>query len=103
MILKQIKQHNRKIIDRALDECINRQLFSATEFIDMVQYLNRQREVTVTKDINGKVDQIKPIYPWAESILQTDTYKRDIKEYVAVLEGEPIKRVTNIIKSFTSW
>jgi len=88
MILKQIKQHNRKIIDTALDECINRHLFSATEFIDMVQYLNRQREVTVTKDINGKVDQIKPIYPWAESILQTDTYKRDIKEYVAVLEGE---------------
>ena len=50
LITKQIKQSDKKIIDLALDECLNRQLFSATEFIDVVQYLNRQRDDTATKN-----------------------------------------------------
>ena len=87
MITKQIDQNDKNIIDTALDECINRELFSATEFIDMVQYLNRQRQVTVTHELEKK-NQIKPIFPRNESILQTDTYKRDINEYISVLEGE---------------
>ena len=87
MILKQIKQNDERILDMALEECVDRQLFSATEFIDMVQYLNRQGEVTVTEKLK-KNNDIKPIRPWNESVLQTDIYKRDIKEYVSVLEGD---------------
>ncbi len=62
-------------------------LFSATEFIDMVQYLNRQRDVTVTKDLKGNQD-ISSIHPYSDSVLQTEIHKRDVQEYVSVLEGD---------------
>lgn len=52
---------------------MRRQLFSATEFIDMVQYLNRQREGTVTKE-SQKIQDIKPIHPWSDSVLQTEIH-----------------------------
>ncbi|MBP2080191.1 IS21 family transposase [Oceanobacillus polygoni] len=87
MVSKQIKAHEQSILDQALDECLNRQLISATDFIDMVQYLNRQRPVTDTDDTLNSAN-IKPIHPWSESILQTETHKRDINEYLSVLEGE---------------
>ena len=87
IILKQIKNNEKKVIDMALEECMRRQLFSATEFIDMVQYLNRQREGTVTKE-SQKIQDIKPIHPWSDSVLQTEIHKRDLEEYVSVLEGD---------------
>lgn len=87
MILKQIEINNQKVIDTALEECMAKQLFSATEFIDMVQYLNRQRDVTVTKDLKGNQD-ISSIHPYSDSVLQTEIHKRDVQEYVSVLEGD---------------
>lgn len=45
MIAKQIKESNERLLNLALEECLERQLFSATEFVDMVRYLNRQRDV----------------------------------------------------------
>ena len=87
MIAKQTKKYNERILDLALDECLRRQLFSATEFVDMVRYLDRQRDGTVTEKLKGN-QNIKPIHPWNESILQTDTHKRDVQEYVSVLEGD---------------
>lgn len=87
MILKQIEINNQRVIDTALEECMAKQLFSATEFIDMVQYLNRQRDVTVTKDLKGNED-ISSIHPYSDSVLQTEIHKRDVQEYVSVLEGD---------------
>lgn len=86
LILKQLELYDQEIIDLALDECINKQFLSATEFSDVIQHLSRQRDITVTKELNNKQD-IKPIYPWSDSILQTGVHKRDIEEYIAMLEG----------------
>ena len=87
MILKQIKTNNQKVIDTALEECMDKHLFSATEFVDMVQYLNRQRHVTVTEELKGIQDS-NLIHPSSDSVLQTEIHKRDVQEYVSVLEGD---------------
>ena len=87
LITKQIKQSDKRVIDLALEECLERQLFSATEFIDVVQYLNRQRDDTVTKSLVDN-KSIKSIHPWNDSVLQTEIHKRDVSEYLSVLEGD---------------
>src|SRR5699024_612541 len=48
LIMKHAKLHEQILLDTALAECISRQLYSATDFIDMVQHLNRQRLESVT-------------------------------------------------------
>ena len=86
LILKQVDQINQRTLDLALDESLERHLFSATEFIDMVQYLNRQRDDTdTTEQLKHK---IKPIHPWSDSTLQIETHKRDLSNYLLVLEGD---------------
>lgn len=52
----------------------------------MVQYLNRQRDDTdTTEQLKHK---IKPIHPWSDSTLQIETHKRDLSNYLLVLEGD---------------
>ena len=87
LIMKHTKLQERALLDMALEECMKRQLFSATDFIDMVQYPNRQRLESVT-DKKYRNSDVKPIKYWNESILQTKAQTRDIKEYVSVLEGD---------------
>ena len=87
MILRQIKRtKQQEIMDAALKECVNKRLFCATDFIDMVQYMNRQRQVYVTKPNENDVT-IKSLYVQNESFIQTTTQKRDVNEYLSVLEG----------------
>lgn len=86
MILRQIKRTNYQIlIDSSLKECVVRELFCATDFIDMVHYIERQRQFTKQKD-NSQI-AIKPLETHNESIFQTTTQKRDVNEYLSVLEG----------------
>lgn len=87
MILRQIKRtKQQEIMDAALKECVNKRLFCATDFVDMVQYMNRQRQVYVTKPNENDVT-IKSLYVQNESFIQTTTQKRDVNEYLSVLEG----------------
>src|SRR5699024_3115634 len=83
LIMKHAKLHEQILLDTALAECISRQLYSATDFIDMVQHLNRQRLESVTDEKHHAGD-IHPVQYWDESIHQTNTQTRDIKEYVSV-------------------
>lgn len=84
-IIKAIKNERQETIDEALYECIKRGLYSGTEFIDVIQYLNRQRYVN--SHVNHQHD-IKPIHPSSESSFQINIQKRGIEEYVAVMEGD---------------
>ena len=70
-----------------MDECVKRDFYSATEFIDIIEYLKRQRQ---SNSYNKKIENkdIQPIYPWSESALQTNIQKRDIQEYLSVMEGD---------------
>lgn len=87
MMTKEIKGEPQKQIDAALNECIKRSLYSATEFIDVIQYLNRQRQsYSDSNDIKNK--DINLIHPWSDSALQTTIQKRDIQEYLDVMESD---------------
>ena len=87
MISKEIKKHNQELLDKALEECMKWQLFCATDFIDMVQYLNRQNVSSVNNE-KRQIDDLKQFNYLSESVSQTKAQTRDIQEYVSVLEGE---------------
>src|SRR5699024_790993 len=87
LIMKHAKLQEQIVLDRALEECRSRQLFSATDFVDMVHHLNRQRLESVT-DEKDRPSGLQPIQYWSESTVQTEAQTRDIKEYVSVLEGD---------------
>ncbi|WP_235356920.1 IS21 family transposase [Bacillus alveayuensis] len=88
MILREIKRINQQgIIDMALKECMKKKLFCATDFIDMVRYIERQRQsYNTNQDKSGK--PVKPLDGNDESFYQTMAQKRDVNEYLAVLEGQ---------------
>ncbi|UJL45801.1 IS21 family transposase [Virgibacillus sp. NKC19-16] len=89
MIAKQIKKYEHRLLDLALEECMKKQLFSATDFSDVIHYLERQRGVTVTEEkIYPRGNAPRPLHPLGDSIVQTNTQIRDINEYVSVLEGD---------------
>lgn len=87
LIMKHVKLQEQALLDLALDECMRRQLYSATDFVDMIQYLSRQRLESITQ-LEHRSSDIESIQHWNESIAQTRTQTRDIAEYVSVLEGD---------------
>ncbi|MDY0406602.1 IS21 family transposase [Virgibacillus sp. 179-BFC.A HS] len=88
LISKQIKKYNQRLLDLALEECMVKQLFSATDFSDVIQYLERQQGVTVTEEAMYSQENVPTsLHPLGDSIVQTNTQTRDINEYVSVLEG----------------
>ncbi|WP_244913496.1 hypothetical protein [Heyndrickxia sporothermodurans] len=53
----------------------------------MIQYIKRQRPLNVT-DVRNEEGKIKPFHGQNAFIIQTYAQKRDVNEYIAVLEGE---------------
>lgn len=88
MILKETKVNNREILSAALNECIKRSLYGATDFSDVVAYLKRHRQVGDTvHDTAENVTHIKGVSGW---IMETEAQKREVDAYTAILEGEPV-------------
>lgn len=77
-----------EVIDEALEACWQLKLFRATDFTDMVQYLERQRSIYMTKTVKQCNTAKKPVDYQSESILQISAEQRDINEYLAVLGAE---------------
>ena len=89
MILRQIKQADQQeVINKALAACVQKKLFCATDFVDMVQYLERQRQLRVTKRVEDRNITDKSLEIQNESIFYTTPQQRDIEEYLTLLEGE---------------
>ncbi len=89
LILKTIKNmEQQEVIDEALEACWQLKLFRATDFTDMVQYLERQRSIYMTKTVKQCNTAKKPVDYQSESILQISAEQRDINEYLAVLGAE---------------
>lgn len=89
MIIKIIKSTKQQaIIDKALTVCFQRKLFSATDFVDIVKYIERQRQVYITKSDKQCNVPIKPLDVQNESIFYISTPQRDINEYLTVLEAD---------------
>jgi hypothetical protein len=74
------------ILDESLNICIERQLYSANDFVDVVNLLKRQRQsdkaTDTAKDLNTLSIDIAEL-----TLLEAEAEQRPLKEYVAIMEG----------------
>ncbi|MCA0172975.1 IS21 family transposase [Bacillus sp. RAR_GA_16] len=84
MILRETKQQNAQILTAALQECIERNLYSATDFSDIILYLQRQRQDHETPNDNAEiVSPLKSVSGW---MMDTEAQKRNVDTYTVLLE-----------------
>lgn len=88
LILKTIKAEP-SFINEALQVCMNRGIYSATEFSDVVQYIKRQRQVDSNPSEKMKED-IKPLHDFDRSVIDTKPATREVNDYIEVLKGVPV-------------
>ncbi|MGD6803497.1 hypothetical protein [Rossellomorea aquimaris] len=84
MILKETKQNNEQLLTAALSECIKRNLYSATDFSDLILYLKRQRQVHDTT--NDKAETVSPLNSISGWVIETEAQKRNVDAYTVLLE-----------------
>lgn len=87
LMLKAMKDEKAATLDEALQTCLTRKLYSATEFSDVVQYVKRQRQVNtslVQEKNQREWDHPNPV------VAQTQPEKRGMDAYVAILKGESV-------------
>jgi hypothetical protein len=86
LIRKCSNENNQEILDEALKICIERQLFSANDFVDVVKLIKRQRQSDIAtdtaKDMNTLSIDIAEL-----THLEAEAEQRPLKEYVAIMEG----------------
>lgn len=86
IILRETKSNSEQILSAALNECIKRKLYSATDFSDIVSYVKRQRQIDDTEtDSAEKIETLNNVSDW---IMETETQKREIAPYTVILEGD---------------
>ncbi|MED4019180.1 IS21 family transposase [Sutcliffiella cohnii] len=83
IILRDTKETSSGLLAKALEECVKRRLYSATDFSDIVAYLKRQRPLHDTTEDK----EIKPVNHsgW---VLETEAYKRKLDTYTELMEGD---------------
>ncbi|MGF6950210.1 hypothetical protein QF028_002715 [Neobacillus sp. B4I6] len=86
IILRETKQNSDDLLSAALQECVRRKLYSATDFSDIVQYLKRQRQVHDT--VNDNTENVTPLNSLTGWIMETEAPKREVDTYTVLLEGD---------------
>jgi len=86
IILRNIKSEDQSFIDQALTECINRGLYCATDFADMIKYL-KGLHPSASDEKERSSRKINLLDHRSHFLYETNTQIRDIGEYIAVLEG----------------
>jgi len=87
LIKKHIKGNHSTVINLALTECVKRKLFSATDFSDVIQYINQQRLRHGTPTDNDRyIEQPSPMS--SSWVMNTDAQTREMDEYYSILEGD---------------
>lgn len=84
IILREAKQTNGQLLTAALRECIKRNLYSATDFSDIVLYLKRQRREHDT--VIDTAETVSPLNSLSGWVMETEAQKRNITAYTALLE-----------------
>ncbi|UOQ85764.1 IS21 family transposase [Gracilibacillus salinarum] len=88
IILRETKENNENILSAALSECIKRNLYSATDFSDIVSYLKRQRRVDDTTTDNDQM--VAPLNKTSGWVMETEAQKRKVDTYTDILEGDAV-------------
>ena len=87
IISQEISTADRQIANEALRLCIGKKLFSATDFRDVMRFLNQQQG---KHEHTPSVSSVKPLRPLDQSVLKAKPEIRDINDYVAILKGVSI-------------
>lgn len=87
LISKQVKAHEPTLLNHALRGCVEKKLFSASDFTDYIQHLDRQHSITLTGSTDND-NSVKSLHTVSQSLIETKAQTRDVYEYVAVLEGQ---------------
>ena len=87
LLLKYIKASHSIVVNLALKECVKRKLFSATDFSDVIQYVNQQRLGHDTLTDNDRFIGLPS--PMSSSwVMDTNAQTREMDEYYSILEGD---------------
>lgn len=86
LILNSSKKNHSMIINKALEECFKRNLYSGTDFIDIIEYIKRQRPLHATQTDNAEMKQ--PTTVTSSWVMDTNAAKREMNEYYSILEGD---------------
>lgn len=89
IILKETKTNTQKVLSDALNECVKRHLYGATDFSDVVLYVKRYRHQTDTieTDNDGTISTLNHTSQW---VMETEAQKREIDTYTSILDGESV-------------
>lgn len=88
LIARTLKDIDSKTKELVLKECMKRKLCSASEFTDVVEYINRQRQVNTEHSI--VIKDIKPLSNLTQSIMNIKPRTRDVNEYISILKGASV-------------
>lgn len=84
IIAQEMNKVNALIFNEALNLCLQKKLFSANDFRDVIQFLYKQYGDDRTETTGT---EIQPLHPVQQSILKAKPEKRDLSEYVSILKG----------------
>ncbi|MEW4284597.1 Mu transposase domain-containing protein [Priestia koreensis] len=84
MIFKETKQHTGHLLSEALMECVKRNLYSATDFSDIILYIKRQRQAHDTAIDRAEI--VSPLNSTSGWAMETEAPKRNIDAYTVFLE-----------------
>ncbi|WP_245796499.1 hypothetical protein [Domibacillus antri] len=87
MVARQIDVYPAALVQAALEECMKRKLYSATDFSDVISYLERQR-VSHETSAHSSVSKVPPSPLSSSWVMETQAGKRDMDTYYAILEGD---------------
>ncbi|KIQ93602.1 Transposase [Anoxybacillus thermarum] len=87
IIQAQLAQHPPSICSQALHQCMELQLYSASEFTDVIGHLKRQAPLN-KNDENVQLRPVQALHEESHSVLRAQATKRDIQEYIHILEGK---------------
>jgi hypothetical protein len=84
IISQEMNKVNTLVFNEALSICLQKKLFSANDFRDVIQFLNKQYGDDRTETTGT---EIQPLHSIHQSILKAKPEKRDMSEYVSILKG----------------
>ncbi len=87
IVLKVSKAADQTVRDEALRECMKRGVYSATEFSDVLAYIQRQLQQNGAKQVD---EEIKALHDIDLSDLDTEPDTRELAPYLDVLKGAAV-------------
>lgn len=85
IVLKMSKASDQRTRDEALCECIKRGIYSASEYSDVLAFIQRQQQQK--EEFKRAEEEIKALHGIEPSLLDTQPENRELAQYLDVLKG----------------